>query len=94
MIYCTCKTLNVKPEMKDEFNKWIYAFINEIKKESMNLSYDGGWKSDSTFVILERWSSEMACKTYYAKKDNKEKYVKINSFVVEPIKYFGYTTIN
>lgn len=94
MIYCTCKTLNIKPELKEEFSKWIYTFINEVKKETMNLSYDGGWKNDFTFVILERWSNESTCKSYYSKKENKEKYMKINSFVTESIKYFSYTTIN
>ncbi|MGP1451645.1 MAG: hypothetical protein ACTTJO_02660 [Metamycoplasmataceae bacterium] len=94
MIYCTSKTLNIKPELKDEFNKWIYEFINEAKKEEMNLSIDGGWKKDNIFVIFERWSSEQTCKNFYSNKQNKEKYIKINSFVLNPITYFSYNTIN
>lgn len=94
MIYCTLKTLNIKPELRNEFEKWINEFISSAKKEGLNLSYDGGWQKENIFVIMERWSDESSCRSYYSKKENKERYSKINDFLTKPVSYFGYKTIN
>lgn len=59
MIYAIFRKAKIKPESKSIFEKNVSLWIDEVKKEEYNLSFDGYWVNDNTFIFMEIWKDEV-----------------------------------
>ncbi|RMX34813.1 hypothetical protein [Mycoplasmopsis fermentans] len=93
MIYAIFRKAKIKPESKSIFEKNVSLWIDEVKKEEYNLSFDGYWVNDNTFIFMERWSTLETYKKFTKKDEVILQWKSLAKYFSEEIKTYEGNTI-
>ncbi|WP_338822463.1 putative quinol monooxygenase [Mycoplasmopsis felifaucium] len=72
MIYIVYKEIIMKSEMKDRFNAILKSWLDVVKKQELNLSFDVCWKNENTLIFVERWSTQESYNNFLKSAEGKQ----------------------
>ncbi|MBZ4195261.1 putative quinol monooxygenase [Mycoplasma tauri] len=81
MIYIIYTEIVLKNEHKDDFIYFMKKWVDMIKKQPLNLSFDLCWKNEKTIIVVQRWSNQNAYNSFIKSEFGKKISSELESFV-------------